>query len=165
MKECLKLPRRENAPGPLVDVRHVNIARQKVTCKLASRIDGLPTLGKVILCILSILTKTEVTSTTLGQLKNFVEDCMNRHHQDSHFTMTEFVTLVETLIDMGLLTTGKTETNKLMGCSVVELFNRPINFCVQLEDIERVLQDDLGQKSYYQGLLQSTWKNRGNLIK
>jgi Cdc6-like AAA superfamily ATPase len=135
--------------APLVDMADVMPAVKKSNTKIAETIEGLPTMGKSILCVLATLARTGAKSTTLGKLKRFTTDAMSETQQEEMLTLDDFKALVETLTDTGLLSIeGSMQAN--MGIGNLQMM--PISLGLQLEDVEIAIANGLGKERFYQNL-------------
>jgi Cdc6-like AAA superfamily ATPase len=131
--------------GPLVFFKHLVKAEQEKGPSLRKRIHGLPTMGKCVLCILTTLAKDQCMKVPLRDLRRYVLSCMHETNRgDDMLTTDDFVFLVETIVDMGLL---NATSRKL---SIFE--NHKIELAIQPDEVVEILQEDLKQ-SFYQNMM------------
>lgn len=82
----------------------VMLANKEEASNLKGRIEGQPLTGKVILCVLKTLAQAGTFKSTVGELKKYVLDCMRQSgSEDEILTIEDFLVLLETLVDSGLL--------------------------------------------------------------
>jgi Cdc6-like AAA superfamily ATPase len=147
--------------GHLVKMPNVVQANKEEALNIKERISGLPLVGKVILCVLTSYAQAGgAVDTTIGELKQCVSECM-RHTgmEDEMVQMDDFLVLLETLIDSGLLRAsgGGGDRNhngngmNLSRRTLSDVHRQPIRLGIQLDDIEKVLESDLKQ-TFYQKL-------------
>jgi Cdc6-like AAA superfamily ATPase len=152
------LPADQNAP--LVTMADVMPQVKKTNAKIAETIEGLPAMGKAILCVLASLARAGAKSTTLGKLKRFVSDAMSESQQEELLTLEDFKALVETLLDNGLLSVGGSIQGNL-GMGNLQMM--PISLGSQLEDVEVAIANGLGKERFYENLCEFTKKNTDRL--
>jgi cell division control protein 6 len=156
------------AVGPIVKMPNVMQASKEEAVNLKERIAGQPVVGKVILCVLTSYAHAGgAVDTTIGELKQCVYECMRQSGmEDEMVQMDDFLVLLETLVDSGLLrassnTAMKTDSGNgfnLTRRTLSDVHRQPIRLGIQLEDIEKVLESDLKQ-SFFQNLRERA-KNR-----
>jgi Cdc6-like AAA superfamily ATPase len=146
--------------GHLVKMPNVIQANKDEVMNLKDRVSGLPAVGKVILCVLTSFAQANgAMNTTIGELKQCVSDCMRQTNmEDEMVQMDDFLVLLETLVDSGLLRASRSTTHGSKGNnldlsqrSLSDVHRQPIRLGIQLDDIEKVLESDLTQ-TFYQSL-------------
>jgi Cdc6-like AAA superfamily ATPase len=146
--------------GPIVKMPNVVQANKDEAVNLKERIAGQPVVGKVILCVLTSYAQAGgAVDTTIGELKQCVSECMRQTGMEEEMVqMDDFLVLLETLVDSGLLRASSTAVRKPDGNGLnlsrrmlSDVHRQPIRLGIQLEDIEKVLESDL-QQSFYQNL-------------
>jgi cell division control protein 6 len=146
--------------GPIVKMLNVIQANKDEVLNLKERIAGQPVVGKVILCVLTSYAQAGgAIDTTIGELKQCVSDCMRQTGmEDEMVQMDDFLVLLETLVDSGLLRASSPATKNSSGNGLnlsrrmlSDVHRQPIRLGIQLDDIEKVLESDLRQ-SFYQNL-------------
>lgn len=149
-----------SADGHLVRMPNVIQANKEEVMNLKDRISGLPAVGKVILCVLTSYAQVSgAVNTTVGELKQCVSDCMRQTGmEDEMVQMDDFLVLLETLVDSGLLRASRSTTHSSKGNglnlsqrTLADVHRQPIRLGIQLDDIEKVLESDLTQ-TFYQNL-------------
>lgn len=149
-----------SADGHLVRMPNVIQANKEEVMNLKDRISGLPAVGKVILCVLTSYAQASgAVNTTVGELKQCVSDCMRQTGmEDEMVQMDDFLVLLETLVDSGLLRASRSTTHSRKGNglnlsqrTLADVHRQPIRLGIQLDDIEKVLESDLTQ-TFYQNL-------------
>jgi Cdc6-like AAA superfamily ATPase len=152
----------DTTDGYLVKMPNVVQGNKEEVLNLKERITGQPVVGKVILCVLtSYALAGGAVDTTIGELKQCVSECMRQTGmEDEMIQMDDFLVLLETLVDSGLLrasTTTRANTNNksngmnLSRLTLSDVYRQPIRLGIQLDDIEKVLESDLKQ-TFYQNL-------------
>lgn len=150
----------DSTTGHLVKMPNVIQANKEEVMNLKARISGLPAVGKVILCVLTSYSQASgAVNTTIGELKQCVSDCMRQTGmEDEMVQMDDFLVLLETLVDSGLLRASCSTTQSSKGIALnlsqrtlADVHRQPIRLGIQLEDIEKVLECDLTQ-TFYQNL-------------
>jgi Cdc6-like AAA superfamily ATPase len=150
--------------GPIVLVPHVAQSNKDETANLKDRIEGLPLAGKVMLCVLTSYAQAGVVECTVGDLKDCVCDCLRQSgSEDEMLTIDDFLVLLETLVDSGLLLAAKQNQSggefRLSGRELSEVHKQQIKLGLQLEEVEKALAIELKQ-SFYQTLRVSAKEQR-----
>jgi cell division control protein 6 len=152
VKECLEALQMDHtkpsASGSLVTMRHVQSTVKRFNRNVAEIISGLPSVAKVILCVTITLAKAQVTTTTVGKLRGFVRDCMMKDRPEDMVSMEDFIILLETLADSGVLSFGKV-ASKVASVSQMDITEMPIRLGVQLDEVESALEKELCRDSPY----------------
>lgn len=152
--------------GTIVTMADAVHANKEEMFNLKERIDGQPVAGKVILSVLTAYAQAGVVDSTIGELKQCVSDCLRGNGaEDEMLQMEDFLVLLETLVDNGLLRASAESQRgdgfRLVGRRLSEVHHQPIRLGIQLEESEKVLEDNL-KESYYQTLRENAKKKRGN---
>jgi Cdc6-like AAA superfamily ATPase len=152
------------ADGPLVKVPHVVQSNKDETANLKDRIEGLPLAGKVMICVLTSYARAGVVECTVGDLKDCVCDCLRQSgSEDEMLTMDDFVVVLETIVDSGLLLAATQNQSggefRLSGRELSEVHKQQIRLGLQLEEVEKALAIELKQ-SFYQTLRASAKEQR-----
>jgi len=90
--------------GPLVSVQHVagGIRDERPTHR--NLVAGLPLFSKFTLFVLKTLREDGVCCATLGSLHRSVSECCSNFQQEEDLMgFEEFIVLISTLVDMGVL--------------------------------------------------------------
>ena len=157
----------DSTVGPLVGMKHVGQASREEATNWKDRIDGLPLTGKMMLCVITTLTQANVCTTTVGELKTFVTDCMSSNGSEEEMLGYEdFLAVLSTLVDFGLLRASSNanldtvfDTNRMIS----DIFREPIHLEKQPEDIEKSLSRELTQ-AYFQNLRENAIKEKGRFV-
>jgi hypothetical protein len=101
-----------------------------------------------MLCVLTAYARGGVLESTVGELRVCVSDCMRRGgSEDEMLQMEDFLVLLETLVDTGLLRASPNDPSgkklSLSGGMLSDVHHQPICLGLQLEEIEKVLDIDL----------------------
>lgn len=138
----------------LVKMKHAGLASREEATNLQDRISGLPLYGKLVLCALTTLTLANVCETTVGRLKRIVNDCLTGCGLEENLLQCEdFLTLLSTLVDAGLLRVSSNATaDEIFDTHrcLSDVSKERIFLGMQLEDVEKALNRDLGQKLFRQ---------------
>jgi Cdc6-like AAA superfamily ATPase len=142
--------------GHLVKMPNVVLANKEEATNLKERIDGQPLAGKVMLCVLTAYAQAGVLESSVGELKQCVSDCMRASgNEDEMLQMDDFLVLLETLVDSGLLRASRVAQQgngfSLAGRMLAEVHNQPILLGIQLEELEKLLEVQLKQ-AFFQNL-------------
>ncbi len=143
----------DSTDGHLVKMPQVIQANKEEIMNLKERISGLPSFGKVILCVLTTYAQAGAVDTTIGKLKQCVSECMRQTGmEDEMVQMDDFLVLLETLVDSGLLRASSSTTQGSKGNfsqqTLSDVHRQPIRLGTQLDDIEKVLESELKQSFY-----------------
>lgn len=139
--------------GHLVKMPDVVRANKEEASNLKDRIAGQPIVGKIMLNVLTAYAQSGSLETTVGELKNCVSEGM-RHigSEDDMLQTDDFLVLLETLVDSGLLRASldvqPEDGCRLSGRVLAEVHRQPISLGIQLEEIEKLLETDLKQPFY-----------------
>lgn len=152
LSEGKRLPKSPDAP--LVGIPDVIQAVKKAALDIPAAIEGLPAMGKAILCVLTTLAQESITTTSLGKLRRFVTSAMDENQRDEVLTLEDFKSLVETLCDNGLLAIkGK------LDAGTANLIKMPISLGYQLEDVEIAINNGIGKERFYEKMRELTKRN------
>lgn len=149
---------------PLVKIPHVIQANKDTMANLQERINGQPAVGKIMLCVLISYAQAGVLECTVGELKNCVATCTAEiGSDDDMLQLDDFVVLLETLVDSGLLRAtinGRQGGEfRLFGRSLPEIHKQPIQLGLQLSEVEKVLESELCQ-GFYKSIRESAKRER-----
>jgi Cdc6-like AAA superfamily ATPase len=148
--------------APLVTLGDVLPIIKERNNAVADKIEGLPAMGKAILCVLTSLAKVSVNSTSLFLLKRFTMQCMSQcdEHQEEMLTTEDFTLMIETLVQTGLLTTG----GDMKRVGPANLASMPISLSVGLEDVEIAINNGIGQERFYANIINYTKENKTSFV-
>jgi len=167
IKNCLASLRtksaKSNSEYPLVTMQHLGSSLKVGNKRLAEVVEGLPQVGKVILCVAATLARADVKTTTIGKLRNFVGECMCRDQVEDMVSLEDFKMILETLADSGLLSFGNAKSNVISSCVASEIYRKPICLSVQLDDVENALSTILYQNEFYENLREHAKQNKAEL--
>lgn len=158
----------DSTGGHLVLPKHLGEASKEETTNYQDRIDGQPLTGKMILCIITIFAQAKVHETTLGELKNHVTDCLRAvGKEDDILELDDFVALLTTLIDGGLLrASSSANIDNVLDVShgYHQIYQAPIFIGSLQEDIAKALDNQLKQ-SYFCKIREAAEKQTEKLQK
>jgi Cdc6-like AAA superfamily ATPase len=140
--------------GFLVKVSHATRAVKHREVNCTEIIKGTPVMGKILLSIVAVFAKAKSNAPTLGKLKDFVQECLNRTNRMSELLEThDFLLVMESLVDNKLLSTGNTSGKAQLSLAAVsELMQMPIQLLVPLEEVEMALKDEMEGREFYERL-------------
>lgn len=146
IQSCLdQTPKDAVIEGEIVTMKHLLPVIQDRDASIKARVEGLPLAGKVILCVLSSIATGGVTSTSVGILRNCVRDCLHSSNsEDDIVGIEDFVCIIDTLVDTGLLIANKNLGKKLKA----DLYSQEIRLGDQLGEVTRLLKNELDKPFY-----------------
>ena len=132
----------DSTVGHLIKMPDAMLANKEEASNLKGRIEGQPLTGKVILCVLKTLAQAGTFKSTVGELKKYVLDCMRQSgSEDEILTIEDFLVLLETPVDSGLLRVFDDVDVKhsddgfiLSGRVLGEVHQQPIHLGMQLDE-------------------------------
>ena len=157
--KCLeKMPktrRDSNEEGTIVKLPFAMIAIRENMTKYADLINGLPLMGKSILCVATRLARHVdfKSNLSLGTLKNYCLDAFGHDAMLEEVSMEDFKSVVENLVDGGLLCVAECDRKRLSTESFQGLAMLPIRLDLQLEDVESAVEEELLKQDFYSSLL------------
>ena len=152
----------------LVGMKHGGQATREATVNFQKRIEELPLVGKMILCVTAIFAHEKVCETTVGSLKSHVTECLQSSGNDDEILKLEdFVPLLSTLIDQGLIRAStKSNLDEIFDSSrcIGDIGAEPIVLGTQSADIIKALERELKQP-FFQRIRQvaANHKSRTNI--
>jgi len=158
-----KIRELDSSDGPLVAIKYGAQANKLAEVDFKNRIDGLPLSGKMILCVMTTLSHASITKTTLGQMKDYVTDCLrSRGSEDEMLALEDFTTLLSTLVDNGLLRASSNAGHEDIfdpTRMLSDLYREPLYLGSQQEDIEKILDKELDH-SFFHNLRERAMANK-----
>ena len=152
-----------SAERHLVGMKHLSQACKRATANYQKRIEDLPLCGKMIICVTAILSQENVCETTIRELKTYVTDCLSMGgHEDDILKLEDFIPLLSTLVDQGLLrasTTSSLDDIFASSRSIGDIGAEPIVIGTQPEDILKALERELKQP-FFQQIRQTAQENK-----
>ena len=145
---------------PLVKLPHIMAVIREVNPKYTHLINDLPTAAKTALCVATTLARAladcDASTPTLGELKNYTMDALKNEDMSND----EFKTVLEMLVDSGLLKLTQSDTKLLRTESLMTMHRAPIGLDLQLEDVESAIDKTLLQEPFYQNLVERVKSQR-----
>lgn len=142
--------------GPLIKMQHVHsVSRGEKETSVKAIIEGQSTAMKSLLCILVSLSQAGVVETTLGNLRTLVTACLSDSDRSSEvLQIDDYCLSIEMLIDHGLIRLSRKNPASithgfLVGMSMVERAKQIVCLGTQLDEVQKVLEQELKQ-SFYQ---------------
>lgn len=142
--------------GPIVKMLHMMQANRATMPKHAATIAGLPQMAKIILCVALSLSQAGPAwkMISLGRLKTFCTEASSHNLFDDELNIETFLTIVEQLVDAGLLLTGtRGPIEGFNGHSMAEIQSLPVRLGMQLQDVESALEQTLGDQKFYRDMI------------
>jgi hypothetical protein len=140
---------------PVVLLPHAMMAIRGTMTKYADLIDGLSSIPKAALCVATTLARAlddgSASMLTMGMLKKYTTEAVGEDLYE--FDMDEFKSVVETLVDSGLLKLAACDKKRFATESLNNLANIPVRLELQLEDVLSALDKTLLQKDFYVNLV------------
>jgi Cdc6-like AAA superfamily ATPase len=152
-----------SSDGPLITMRDVHlVSRGDKETSVKAIIEGQSTSMKVLLCILVSLSQAGVFESTLGNLRNLVNECLGEDGRTNELLPSDdFCLSLEMLVDQGLVNIAQKSSSSsssstishgfLTGLTLVDRAQQRVCLGTQSEEVEQILQSDLTQ-SFYQRL-------------
>lgn len=144
---------------PVVTLKDM-LKAAKASTPFADIINGLPLFAKVILCVAVTLNQEKKDKNiseqmTLGLLRNLSMRALDDDVCGDSIDISTFGTLFEQLLDAGLLSLPNHQSyaSALLHCS--SLYSTPIDFGVQLYDVESALEATLGDQPLFKKVLEN----------
>jgi hypothetical protein len=139
---------------PVVTIRDAMAAAKATVKTYVDRINGLPEMAKMVLCVAVTLCCHSSSNFTMQDLrKHCIEVAAHEGMDKIDFDM--FKQLVQQIVDQGLLLPNEDETNDLGSSAVYAVLDRPVHFGDQLQDVEIAIADTLEAKPIYNKLMDS----------
>jgi hypothetical protein len=149
-----KTRRDSSEEGIIVKLPFAMMAIRENMTKYADMINGLTTMGKSILCVATRLARhVDSSELTLGTLKNYCMDAFGHDAMLDEVSMEDFKSVVENLVDGGLLCVAECDRKRLSTESFHSLSMIPIRLDLQLEDVESAVEEELLKYDFYSSLL------------
>lgn len=158
-----------SSDGPLITMRDVHlVSRGDKETSVKAIIEGQSTSMKVLLCILVSLSQAGVFESTLGNLRNLVNECLGEDGRTNELLPSDdFCLSLEMLVDQGLVNIAQKSSSSsftvshgfLTGLTLVDRAQQRVCLGTQSEEVEQILQSDLTQ-SFYQRL-RDTARSKG----
>jgi hypothetical protein len=135
-------------------MRHMMQANQENMTDVADKIDGLPQMAKVVLCV--ALTLREVSDQwkvmTLGTLqRHCIEAARGGMFGEEDLNQDVILSLVTHLIDAGLLVSYSQEAHEPGDAAIRSgnPYHTPVQLGVQLHEVESAMDETLFNQSFY----------------
>jgi Cdc6-like AAA superfamily ATPase len=149
-----KTRRDTNEEGTIVKLPFAMMAIRENITKYADLINGLPLMAKSVLCVATRLARhVDISELTLGTLKSYCMDAFGHDAMLGEVSMEDFKSLVENLVDGGLLCVAECDRKRLSTESLNILAMIPIRLDLQLEDVESAVDEELLKQDFYSSLL------------
>jgi Cdc6-like AAA superfamily ATPase len=144
--------------NPVVGIREAIMAIKSTVVAYVDRIDALPEMAKMVLCVAITLCSHTRSSYSLGMLRSACSD-VAMHEQLEPLDFDTFKQLVQQLVDQGLLLPNDDTDSDIGSGGTFAIHDMPVRFGVQLHDIEAAVSDTLETKPVYRKLIESIKRN------
>ena len=146
-------------PAPVVTLRDVLAAIRESKDSHADTIKSLPRKAQIVLSIAVTILRIFPDCSTY-EVQNIKKHCSvvieAEFGDDSSLQLDDFLQLVETLHDAGLLRQDSTAISA--GETKVSKLRRPVHLGVQLEDVEAALDKTMAEYPWYSKLVERVQK-------
>lgn len=142
---------------PIVSLGFMLKAARETVADYVDKIESVPPLARTILCVAVTLNQVGTVSDgmTIGKLKKYVYQSQDNGLFDDDMSLDEFNSLVQNLIDAGLLHAGTENSFDVSSQQNFQsLYETPIRLGIQLHDLESVLEKTLGDQPLYRGIME-----------
>lgn len=136
----------------VVTIRDAMLAIREINVKKKETIQSLTTFEKMTLCAgVHLARKLGGKTVTMGKLR---ELCVQAFGMDSDVSLEEFKGIIERLHDNGLLQLNEREKQAFTKTSMFNLLRYPVQFDLQLEDVDSALEDTLMKEDFYKRMVE-----------
>jgi Cdc6-like AAA superfamily ATPase len=139
---------------PVVTIRDAMAAAKATVKTYVDRINGLPEMAKMVLCVAVTLCCNSSSNFTMRDLRKYCLEVAT-HESLEKIDFDMFKQLVQHLVDQGLLLPNDDETNDIGNSAIYAVLNKPVHFGDQLQDVEIAIADTLEGKPVYKKLIDS----------
>ena len=137
---------------PIVMIRDAMLAIRETNQKSKDTIQSLTSFEKMTLCAgVHLARKLGGKTVMLGKLRQLT---MEAFGMDADVSLEEFKGVIERLQDSGLLQLNETERLAFTGRPMSSILRYPLQFDLQLEDVDSALEDTLMKEEFYQRMVE-----------
>ena len=136
---------------PIVTIRDAMLAIRETNQKSRDIILALTSFEKMTLCAgVHLARKFGGTTVPLSKLRELT---MHAIGMDSDVSLEEFKGVIERLQDSGLLRLNETERQGFTKTTMHGLLRYPVQFDLQLEDVDSALENTLMKEDFYKRMV------------
>ena len=136
---------------PCVTIRDAMMAIRETNQKCKETIQSLTSYEKMILCAgVHLARKLGGKPVQLGKLRKLV---MYAFGMEADVSLEEFKGIIERLVDNGLLQLQEREKQEFTSTAMFNLLRYPVQFDLQLEDVDSALEDTLMKEDFYKRMV------------
>lgn len=136
---------------PCVTIRDAMMAIRETNQKCKETIQSLTSYEKMTLCAgVHLARKLGGKPVQLGKLRKLV---MYAFGMEADVSLEEFKGIIERLVDNGLLQLQEREKNAFTSTAMFNLLHYPVQFDLQLEDVDSALEDTLMKEDFYKRMV------------
>jgi len=138
---------------PIVMIRNAMLAIRETNRKIKDIIQSLTSIEKMTLCAgVHLARKYEGRPVQLGKLKEHVCSAIDFYE---HLSLEDFKGVIERLSDSGLLQLNTRDSQQpFTSLRMFSLLQYPIQFDLQLEDVDSALEDTLMKEDWYKRMVE-----------
>lgn len=149
----LSLEKRDSThTKPIVMIRDAMLAIRETNQKSKETIQSLTSFEKMTLCAgVHLARKLGGKTVQLGKLMGLTMQAIG---MESDISIEEFKGVIERLQDNGLLPMNGTEKQAFTNTRMSSLLRYPLQFDLQLEDVDSALEDTLMKEDFYKRMVE-----------
>ena len=142
----------ERHTKPIVTIRDAMLAIRETNQKCKETIQSLTSFEKMTLCAgVHLARKLGNKTVQMGKLRELT---MQAFGMDADVSLEEFKGIIERLHDNGLLQLNEKEKQAFTKTPMHSLLRYPVQFDLQLEDVDSALEDTLMKEDFYKRMVE-----------
>mmetsp|Transcript_21400 Transcript_21400/g.53043 ORF Transcript_21400/g.53043 Transcript_21400/m.53043 type:complete len:918 (+) Transcript_21400:80-2833(+) len=135
----------------IVTIRNAMMAIRETNLKCKEIIGGLTTIEQMALCAgVHLARKLDGRPVLMGKLRELIQQVVGMELDAS---LEEFKGVIERLYDSGMLVKNQTDRQAFTKKSMHSLLRYPVQFDLQLEDVDSALEDTLLKMDFYKRMV------------
>lgn len=137
---------------PIVTIRDAMFSIRETNRKSKDTIQSLTSIEKMTLCAgVHLARKLGGKTVQMGKLRTLT---MQAFGMDTDVSLEEFKGVIERLQDAGLLQLNESERQAFTKTKMFNLLRYPVQFDLQLEDVDSALEDTLMKEDFYKRMVE-----------
>lgn len=161
--ECLKnsnfSTEVKDGKKPAVTIRHMMKAIKSTIPEYAGRVESLPELAKMVLCVAVTISKSVPSiAFTFYYLRKYCSEVCKQLLNTS-IDIETFTTISQNLVDQGLLKFGDQEACDVNCRGSDGLLGQPVHLGLQLQEVESAISHLVEENAIYAKMAQHVEKN------
>lgn len=137
---------------PVVTIRDAMLAIRETNRKTKDLIQSLTSFEKMTLCAgVHLSRKLGGKAVAMGKLRELT---MQAFGMDADVSLEEFKGIIERLFDHGLLKLNEAEKQAFTKTPMYGLLRYPVQFDLQLEDVDSALEHTLMKEDFYKRMVE-----------